>query len=86
MAKGARHRAQGKKIRIKADEFILAGDIGGTKTNLGIFSMGKRRPLMKVFKGYSSRGYMGIEGIIMEFLSENRYSVKKGMFRCCRPN
>jgi len=27
--------------------FVLAGDIGGTKTNMGLFQMGKSRPILK---------------------------------------
>lgn len=68
-----------------ADEYILAGDIGGTKTSLGIFSMGKRRPLMKAFKSYSSREYRGLEEIIKTFLSQNRYLVKKACFGVAGP-
>jgi glucokinase len=85
MAKGARLRAQGKKIRTKVVEYVLAGDIGGTKTSLGIFSMGKRRPKMKAFKSYPSREYRGLEEIIKAFLSEKKYSVKKACFGVAGP-
>jgi len=40
---------------IDNESIILAGDIGGTKTNLGLFLKGKRRPLLKVIESYSSR-------------------------------
>jgi glucokinase len=85
MAKGAGHKAHGKKIGLKNEEYLLAGDIGGTKTNLGIFSMGKRRPLMKAFKGYPSREYRGLEEIIRAFLSENRCVVRKACFGVAGP-
>ncbi len=84
MAKGAGRKAQGKTMNIKT-EYILAGDIGGTKTNLGIFSMGKRRPVMKAFNSYPSREYSGLEEIIMAFLSDNRFRVKKACFGLAGP-
>lgn len=85
IAKGARHKAQRNMMGKTTDQYVLAGDIGGTKTSLGIFSMGKRRPLMKAFKGYSSREYMGLEEIIKAFLSENCYRVKKACFGVAGP-
>ena len=47
---------------------ILAGDIGGTKTNLGLFTQGKRRPLPKVIKTFSSPNAPDLEHIIRQFL------------------
>ncbi len=66
-------------------EYFLAGDIGGTKTNLGIFIMGKRRPTMKAFKSFPSRDYRALEEIIKIFLSENRYRVKRACFGVAGP-
>lgn len=87
MVKGAGHRAQGagRNDEKTSDEYILAGDIGGTKTNLGIFVMGKRRPAMKAFKSYPSIEYSCLEEIINAFLSENRYRVKKACFGVAGP-
>ncbi len=85
MYKATGLKAQGK-MGVKAEEeYILAGDIGGTKTSLGIFVMGKRRPLMKAFKDYPSRGYNGIEEIIGLFFSKNRYVVKRACFGVAGP-
>jgi glucokinase len=72
-------------IRKTKEEYVLAGDIGGTKTSLGIFSMGKRRPKMKAYKSYPSREYNGLEEIIKVFLSENRYRIKKACFGVAGP-
>ena len=47
---------------------VLAGDIGGTKTNLGIFRQGKTRPSLKVTATYSSREAPNLEYIIEQFL------------------
>ncbi len=50
---------------------ILAGDIGGTKTNLAIVSMeaGVKSPLMEAT--FSSVKFSGLESIIQEFLTHN---------------
>ncbi|NLA76051.1 MAG: glucokinase, partial [Deltaproteobacteria bacterium] len=62
------------------EDYVLAGDIGGTKTNLGIFVMGKRRPRIKVFKSFPSSEFNGLEEIVALFLSENRYTLKRACF------
>ncbi len=67
------------------EEYTLAGDIGGTKTNLGIFVRGKRRPLLKYFNSYPSREYKCLEDIIDLFLSENSYKVYKACFGIAGP-
>lgn len=72
-------------MNVKTEQYLLAGDIGGTKTNLGIFSMGKRRPLMKCFKSYPSRDYNGLEDIIRLFFSEKSYRVSKACFGVAGP-
>ncbi|MBN2282625.1 MAG: glucokinase [Deltaproteobacteria bacterium] len=48
---------------------LIAGDIGGTKTILGIFSKegGSRKPLRE--EHYSSNRYEGLEPMIHEFMS-----------------
>jgi glucokinase len=52
-------------------ERVLACDIGGTKTNIGIFSKGGRRPILKVFETYPSVRYPDIESIVEQFLKEH---------------
>lgn len=66
-------------------EYILAGDIGGTKTNLGIFVHGKRRPLLKSFKSYPSGEHKGLEDIIGLFLSENPVNISMACFGVAGP-
>jgi glucokinase len=48
--------------------FVLAGDIGGTKTNLGLFLKGKERPVPKVIEAFSSQKAPDLEHIIRQFL------------------
>ncbi|MCK4379319.1 MAG: glucokinase, partial [Deltaproteobacteria bacterium] len=58
------------------DDFILAGDIGGTKTCLGIFAKGKTsRPLLRYKASYSSRKSEGLEEIIGDFLGRHQVSI-----------
>ncbi len=51
----------------KQKNFILAGDIGGTKTNLGLFYMGKTRPIPTVMDTYINQEAAGLEDIISRF-------------------
>lgn len=53
---------------------ILAGDIGGTKTNLGLYGRGTGRPLMKFVASYPSHSASSLEEIVGEFLT--RYPVR----------
>ena len=54
---------------------VLAGDIGGTKTNLGLFLSGKRRPVPKIIETYSSRTAPDLESIIDRFLDKHHASI-----------
>lgn len=47
---------------------ILAGDIGATKTVLGLFERGPVRPKLLHSMTYSSQGYDSLESIISEFM------------------
>lgn len=48
---------------------ILAGDIGGTKTNLGLFDIVDGTMTLRREQSYASRNYPGPESIIHEFTS-----------------
>jgi glucokinase len=64
---------------------ILAGDIGGTKTNLGLFLQGKKRPLLKVIETYSSREAIKLENIIEQFLERHPVSISSACFGIAGP-
>ncbi len=49
---------------------LLAGDIGGTKTLLGLFSAAAPRPDPVVVSTFSTLEYAGLEGIVERFLGE----------------
>ena len=67
------------------EAMVLAGDIGGTKTNLGLFRMGKRRPIPKVIETYSSRKASNLEYIIDGFLKRHQVSVTSACFGIAGP-
>src|SRR5258708_37854802 len=48
---------------------ILAGDVGGTKTNLGLFDIVDGTMTLHREQSYPSRNYPGLESIIKEFTS-----------------
>jgi len=65
--------------------YILAGDIGGTKTNLGIFSMGASRPILEILRTYPSGQYTHIESIVARFLEEHDIPVQYACFGIAGP-
>ena len=69
----------------KDENIVLAGDIGGTKTNLGLFSPGKRRPVVKVIETYPSREAPHLELIIEQFLHKHRAPIKSACFGIAGP-
>ncbi len=64
---------------------VLAGDIGGTKTNMGLFQMGKSRPVLKTFETYSSRDASGLEDIIDRFIRRHPASIAGACFGIAGP-
>jgi glucokinase len=65
--------------------FVLAGDIGGTKTSLGLFSPGERRPALEVMKSYPSREAYGLEELVATFLAEHPCSISRACFGIAGP-
>jgi glucokinase len=51
---------------------LLAGDIGGTKTRLGLFSPAGKNLSLVACRTFPSREYDGLESIISEFLQDHR--------------
>ncbi|HJX34910.1 MAG TPA: glucokinase [Desulfatiglandales bacterium] len=50
---------------------VLAGDVGATKTNLGLFLKGKGRPVPKVIETYPSSKSSNIEDIVEIFIKSH---------------
>ena len=64
---------------------LLAGDIGGTKTNLAVFSpeTGWRVPLVE--KTFPSSQYPSLEAIVHEFLAQEQFSIDRASFGVAGP-
>jgi glucokinase len=67
------------------ETIVLAGDIGGTKTNLGLFLKGKRRPLLKVIETYASQEAPNLEHVIDTFLKRHKVTIASGCFGVAGP-
>ena len=55
--------------RLERRATILAGDVGGTKTNLALFEPEGRRLERREMRSFASRDYPALEAILGEFLS-----------------
>lgn len=64
---------------------ILAGDIGGTKVNLGIFSLQVRRPRLRILKSYASRDFPNLESILDRFLFDHHVRADCASFAVAGP-
>jgi len=67
------------------EPFVLAGDIGGTKTNIGLFSPGVKGPVLHILESFSSRDAFNLEDIITQFLNKYQYPVKVCCFGVAGP-
>lgn len=64
---------------------LLAGDIGGTKTHLAIFSPDKGPRHAVVEKVYPSAGYPNLESITQEFMAEVNLPIERAVFGVAGP-
>src|SRR5215471_19066049 len=55
---------------------ILAGDVGGTKANLGLFEEKNGKLSQVTMKRFSSQAYPGLETIMLEFLRDEAKGAK----------
>jgi glucokinase len=69
----------------KDNRTVLAGDIGGTKTNLGLFSMERHRPRLKTMETFSSQDNQNLEEIIARFLDKYDRRVASACFGIAGP-
>ena len=60
--------------------FVLAGDIGGTKTNIGLFSMGKSRPILRIMEQYPSPEAPSLESLLERFTKKHDAPVAAACF------
>jgi glucokinase len=69
----------------KKNTVVLAGDIGGTKTNVGLFVMGKKRPEPLVVESFPSREAPDLENILERFLQGNPAPIASACFGIAGP-
>ena len=69
----------------KDKTFVLSGDIGGTKINLGLFVKGKERPVPKVIETFASQNAPDLEHIIRQFLEIHPVPVTQACFGIAGP-
>jgi len=67
------------------NKFLLAGDIGGTKTELAVYPAGgsPRLPIFK--KRYPSQDWSSLEEIVHEFLAAENYLILQASFGVAGP-
>jgi glucokinase len=64
---------------------VLAGDVGGTKTNMGLFFKEKERMVSTVIETFSSANSPDLEHIIRQFLEIYPVSVTRACFGVAGP-
>lgn len=67
------------------DQMLLAGDIGGTKTRLGLFQPSEGPGAADVEAIFPSQRYQSLEAIVREFLAQNHASVGHASFGVAGP-
>jgi glucokinase len=68
-----------------AKELVLAGDIGGTKTHLALFSFQNNDLKSEIQKTFPSQEYSGLEPVLEEFLAGGQYSFGHASFGIAGP-
>src|SRR5437667_2738394 len=64
---------------------LLAGDVGGTKTTLGLFPMRGDPKTPQVEITFPSAKYPDLESIVREFLTQNRAAIRYASFGVAGP-
>ena len=62
------------------NNYILAGDIGGTKTRIALFAPGRRRLILKEEQVFSSTDAAGLENILAEFIDRHHQPFTSACF------
>jgi glucokinase len=68
----------GVKMKKSKSELVLAGDVGGTNTRLGLFEVNRGRLRVLFERTFLSKNYKGLENILKDFLRG-----KKGIAAAC---
>jgi glucokinase len=66
-------------------ELVLAGDIGGTKTNLALFSVHGEKLRAETVRTFPSKRYSGLLPVLREFLSGDSHTIESACFGIAGP-
>lgn len=66
-------------------KFVLAGDIGGTKTNLALFSIDGERLRVVLSRIYLSKSYSGLVPVLRDFLAGDPPPIDSACFGIAGP-
>ena len=66
-------------------ELLLAGDIGGTKTHLALFSFQDNNLKAEFQKTYPSQEYSGLEPLLQDFLAGGNHPIGRASFGIAGP-
>jgi glucokinase len=64
---------------------VLAGDIGGTKTNLGIYSVHGDKLRSESTHTFASKNYSGLMPVVQEFLAGTQHAIDAACFGIAGP-
>src|SRR5512143_3108246 len=66
-------------------KIVLAGDIGGTKTNLALFSIDGERLRVESSRTFLSKSYAGLIAVLREFLAGGHPAIDSASFGIAGP-
>jgi glucokinase len=64
---------------------VLAGDVGGTKTNVALFSVQGEKLRAEKFQSFPSKRYSGLVPVLQEFLAAGAHSIDAACFGIAGP-
>jgi glucokinase len=73
-----------RRTKTKEPRMVLAGDIGGTKSRLGLFRVVKEDPHLIFEKTFHSKNYSGLEKMLKDFLGGEK-SIASACFGVAGP-
>ena len=68
-----------------SQKFILAGDIGGTKTSLALYSLRSGKLKVEAKETFPSKDYSGLEAVLKEFRADQTQSILRACFGVAGP-
>ena len=66
-------------------DLVLAGDIGGTKTNVALFSVQGEKLRSETFQSFASKRYAGLAPVLQEFLAGSAHTIDAACFGIAGP-